>query len=793
MTDAGMPTPSIIMVGQTPPPWHGQAVATKMLFDHRWDGMEVRPLRMAYSDEMEAIGRIRLQKVLHLWYLIRETRRLLNARPGTILFYPPTSPHWVPFIRDILYLWMVRRHAGKTIFMFHAGGFAGFVNSSRLRRWLGRAYANPDLCLEVAVESPSPHKALGCSNWTWTPYGVDVPRVVRRSWPGDRPVRVLFVGSLQEGKGALELIRTAALLKARASAPQFSFVLVGRWFSEAFRLEAEGLRRALGVENLVEFTGQKTGAAKWEAYAAADIFFFPSHYAAEAFPIVIIEALGSGLPVVSTTWRGIPSIVEGSGVARLSPPRSPDAFADALCATAAELVQADRIGQKARSFYESRYTPAHFLSRIQNAIAPLLARGRVAGTPPASPAATVRAARRPSRIRILQLFNQYLERGGEELWVDRMLEFGPPTFDVHSLRFQSRTWVERGRPSIARQACLLWNNPDSRRRLREEVARVKPDVLLFHNVLPVGSLGLYDEARALGLPLVQYIHNFRPFSPSGTLWVKGRIHDGALNGHALPEIVNAAWEGSLARTALLAWYLHRFRASARLEHVDHWIAVSDFMRSKFVDAGIPADRIDTLRHCWKPDADLEPASEGDYYLFLGRLVPEKGILVLLDAWSFLEQRLGPACPRLIIAGTGPEEARVHKLAIRSRQVRFTGFVTGREKADLILHCRALLVPSIWWEPLGLTVYEAYERGRPVLAAQSGGLMETVLHGTTGYLHEPGDIHSLANSVVRIEADGPERRAAMGRNGREWLETEADPGTWRTRLHQLLSALLLLRA
>ena len=68
---------SIVIVGQTPPPWHGQAVATAMLFEHRWHDLDVACDRMAYSDEMERIGKVDLRKIRLLWQLVSVTVSLL--------------------------------------------------------------------------------------------------------------------------------------------------------------------------------------------------------------------------------------------------------------------------------------------------------------------------------------------------------------------------------------------------------------------------------------------------------------------------------------------------------------------------------------------------------------------------------------------------------------------------------------------------------------------------------------------------------------------------------------------
>ncbi len=389
----------------------------------------------------------------------------------------------------------------------------------------------------------------------------------------------------------------------------------------------------------------------------------------------------------------------------------------------------------------------------------------------------------PSRV--LQVFNQYLEQGGEEVWVDEIGKFSGKSFHVSDLRFQSSDWTGKSAPTRLIQARQVWDNPASRERLRAAVADTRPDVLLYHNLIPVGSLGLYDEARELGLPVVQYIHNFRPFSASGTMWVNGKVNPAGLQGNPWPEVFGRAWEKSFLKTFLIASYQTKLLTSGTLDVVRRWIAVSEFMRGRFIEAGIAADRVVTLRHCWQPQALPDAGKMSGHYLFLGRLVPEKGIFTLLKAWSILEKRLGKACPRLVIAGSGSAESKVHAMANRMRSVVCVGFVEGQAKSDLLHGCRALIAPSIWWEPLGLIVYEAYDYGRPVLASASGGLKETVVQGETGYLHEAGDAEALAADVEKMEQLGAGGRVGMGQAGRKWLLENASPEDWLERFTQIL--------
>ncbi|MBN8458967.1 MAG: glycosyltransferase [Verrucomicrobia bacterium] len=379
---------------------------------------------------------------------------------------------------------------------------------------------------------------------------------------------------------------------------------------------------------------------------------------------------------------------------------------------------------------------------------------------------------------VLQVFNEYRQKGGEELWADMLPGLAAPEVVIHDLRFRSEDWLGAGAPSKLRQIRLMGDNPEARQRLRECVSDLRPDVLLFHNLIPVASLGLYDEALRLGLPVLQYLHNFRPFSPSGTLWVGQKVNEAALHGNPLPEILAGAWNGSRVKTAILAWHLARLRRSGALDAVKAWLAISQFMLGKFAAAGIPAERLTSLRHCWAGGTAASNFPEDEYYLYLGRLCEEKGVGTLLAAWTRLADISGRRCPKLVIAGEGPMEEAVRRAAGENRQIEYAGFVSGVRKRDLTAACRALLAPSIWWEPLGLIIYEAFAVGCPVISSGAGGMAETVREGDTGFLHSPGDVGQLASAVARMEAIGRDGRRAMGERGRRWLIENAGVGNWK---------------
>jgi glycosyltransferase involved in cell wall biosynthesis len=161
------------------------------------------------------------------------------------------------------------------------------------------------------------------------------------------------------------------------------------------------------------------------------------------------------------------------------------------------------------------------------------------------------------------------------------------------------------------------------------------------------------------------------------------------------------------------------------------------------------------------------------FLFLGRLTEEKGLRVLLDAWEIVEQTSTVA--HLTITGDGPLAAEVQRRCEGMKRATWVGFKTGEDKRQLLRNTTALIVPSIWWEPLGLVLYEAYDYGKPVLAARSGGIVDHVVDELTGLLHEPGDFHALASHILAAIAD-PASCRSMGVNGRKLL-LERNTNVW----------------
>lgn len=352
----------VLLVGQIPPPLHGQAVVTKMLFDHEWEGVKVELLPVRFSSEADEVGVFKLKKVWHLIALICHTVTLVWTCSPRVLYYLPASPHFVPVFRDVVYLLAVKWMFQKTIFHFHAGGLDKFLDDMPYCSSLVRsAYGQPSVAIDVNVTSPPSGLYFGAKENIVIPNGIDVP-ILSRSQDSEE-FRVLTVGLLCEEKGILELIKTAAVLRDQGA--KHKFFVVGEWVSDDFKEQATSLMSYYGVSESIAIIGKLEGDEKWQVYADSDVFFFPSHHPTETFGMVLVEAMAYSLPIVTTRWRSLPYVVAEGKTALLCEPKRPQDFARALQNLMMDSAGMRAMGMAGRERYLERFTKDHFLEQMK--------------------------------------------------------------------------------------------------------------------------------------------------------------------------------------------------------------------------------------------------------------------------------------------------------------------------------------------------------------------------------------------------------------------------------------------
>ncbi len=356
----------LIIVGQTPPPYNGQAKMIQQMIDGLSGKFDLLHIRMAYSDSVVSAGKFGVSKIFHLFRLIRETRRALKENPGAVLYYPPASPNLIPVLRDIFFLLAVRSLAGKTVFHFHAGGVSGFIQN---RNWLKSAathvYGLADMAIELGLSCPRDGMFFNAKRVVQIPYGIDVPVSADGNPPAAAAggLKILYVGIHTETKGLFDLLETARELKLRGVV--FEIRTAGLWYTKEEQVRFEELRTQWGLESAVQTLGQKTGADLWALYEWADVFFFPTCYQWETFGIVQLEAMAFRLPVVASNWQGPKDVVLDGETGFLCPAHGIAEFTDVLQRLAQDSALRLKMGCAGQARYRQHFTADCFTRNMK--------------------------------------------------------------------------------------------------------------------------------------------------------------------------------------------------------------------------------------------------------------------------------------------------------------------------------------------------------------------------------------------------------------------------------------------
>jgi glycosyltransferase involved in cell wall biosynthesis len=222
---------------------------------------------------------------------------------------------------------------------------------------------------------------------------------------------------------------------------------------------------------------------------------------------------------------------------------------------------------------------------------------------------------------------------------------------------------------------------------------------------------------------------------------------------------------------------HRKRGSYD-RMVDKYIALTEFSRQKFIQSTFSAEKI-IVKPNFLPDPP-QANYGGDYAVCVGRLSPEKGVDVLIDAWKRL-----PPFP-LKVAGDGPQRVQLQRLA--SPNVEFVGQIEKSEVLNLILQSRFLVFPSLLYETFGRAIIEAFACGKPVIASRLGSAAEIVEDKKTGFLFEPGNPDDLA-AKARILIDDTALTEELGRNARREFEEKYTAEKNYTQLLSIYNSVL----
>ncbi|HVS91709.1 MAG TPA: glycosyltransferase [Mucilaginibacter sp.] len=319
----------------------------------------------------------------------------------------------------------------------------------------------------------------------------------------------------------------------------------------------------------------------------------------------------------------------------------------------------------------------------------------------------------------------------------RQKDFFTKAFDFNSLSLKGKIKNFKN----------FFYNGDARVKLEQLIDEVKPDIAHIH--LFYGSLtsSILVALKKKGIPVVITAHDYRLICPAyifldGNNKICEKCKGQKFFHCALNKCAKKSYFVSTL-FALEAYYRNIFYPPK--SYIDNIAFVSDFSMKKHLQyrPDLKDKAVQLYNFTPKRSTKNIVPDKGEYFLYLGRISSEKGILNLVNAFN---ERPGL---KLIIAGAGPLLDEVLKK--KNDNIEYRGFVQGAELKGLVLDSSFVVVPSECYETLGMSAVEALALGKPVIAAKIGGLPEVVTHEKNGFLFDAFSLDGLLNILDRANA------------------------------------------
>lgn len=356
-----------------------------------------------------------------------------------------------------------------------------------------------------------------------------------------------------------------------------------------------------------------------------------------------------------------------------------------------------------------------------------------------------------------------LESGGDEVAVFSMAspnnlpsKFG--RYFVSNIDFNKTT----GKNFLKIPSRIIYSL-EAKRKFKKLVEDFKPDIIHIHNIYHQISPSILDVARNAKIPVVMHLHDYKLICPNYQLFVNGKTCEDCKQTKYYHCTQKKCLKKSFSKSLLasLEMYIHHSILRIYEKSIDIFIAPSQFMKKEVISFGWSEKKIEVVINPYSAslnatEEEITNSEEENYLLYFGRLSAEKGLSTLIKAAAISNSQIK-------IVGEGPEK---ENLSQESRQLNvkaeFLGFKNGEELKLIILKAKAVIIPSIWYENMPLSLLEALNLGKIVIASNIGGIPEIISDKQNGLLFKPGDKNDLALKINSLETINKEMTKNLAR-------------------------------
>lgn len=371
---------TVIVVGPTPPPYHGVSVATDLILT----GLESRARKVLHIETKRPLavgGRVRWAAVRRdTTVILLLAKYLANQRPDIV--YMPISQTRLGLMRDAVLIAVARMYGAKVVVHLHGSSFRRLYERSPglLRAIIRSALRSVSGSVVLGHSTRSEFAGLVPEGTIYVvPNGAVDPGVYRQKLTSRQaengsvsrpPLQVVYLSNLMRAKGYLDLL--SAAVECRRRGVPIKVRLAGDWVDDSRMIALQMVHRER-IDHDVEFVGVVTGPDKWHLLAKSDVFVLPSYD--EGQPVSIIEAMAAGLPVISTPVGCIGEMVRDGVNGYLVRPGNPTILADRLQSMYEHPNLVDSMGCQSRQMFESDFAADKMIARLDCVLRSVLARG----------------------------------------------------------------------------------------------------------------------------------------------------------------------------------------------------------------------------------------------------------------------------------------------------------------------------------------------------------------------------------------------------------------------------------
>jgi glycosyltransferase involved in cell wall biosynthesis len=315
--------------------------------------------------------------------------------------------------------------------------------------------------------------------------------------------------------------------------------------------------------------------------------------------------------------------------------------------------------------------------------------------------------------------------------------------------------------SLKAALSAVWSRTAAEK-FRVFLEEVKPDVVHLHNTAYHLTPAVVAELAKAGIPAVMTLHDYNLFCPNHYFYSRGEPCFRCVEKKYFSCITRRCVKDKLGGS-IIGYTAHLV---ARRKRVYHTLA-RILAPSRFLTETAHATGYGEQVRFLPPGVNIgetHAPRKDSFFLYAGRLAPQKGVDVLIQAIGLAGPKL-----RLKIAGAGPEEENLREVArtYAAGQVEFLGHVDERPLSKLMATARAVVVPSRWPENTPAVVLQSYAAGAAVIASRMGGVPEMMDDGVEGLLVEAEDVRALENAIELLAGDARKARK-FGEAGRARL-------------------------